>query len=262
MTGSISGLRRWRISKVGTARAALVVLTLAVLELLCRVGVLNRVTIIPPTEMAAALWDILKSGRFNADIAFTLFNTVAAIVLATLVGFFVGAALHAVPRLRRVSEPLLSAYYAIPTFVFYPLLIVMFGVGRVALIVMGAMFGIVAMILNTMLGLDHVPLAVDKTGSILRLNAMRQLILIRLPAAAPHLVTGVRLAVAYSVIGIVAGEFILATSGMGKRIAFAYDNFDNQTMYGMLLLLLVGVIIVNGALTHWENRLHRRFGQR
>lgn len=262
MTGRTAAPRRWRVSKVGATRAALIVLTLALLELLCRVGVLDRVTIIPPTEMASALWDIVRSGRFNADIAFTLLNTAAAIVLAILAGFFVGAALHVVPRLRRVSEPLLSAYYAIPTFVFYPLLIVTFGVGRAALIVMGAMFGIVAMIVNTMLGLDHVPPAVDKAGSMLRLGPMRQLILVRLPAAAPHLLTGVRLAVAYSVIGIVAGEFILATSGMGKRIAFAYDNFDNRNMYGMLLLLLVGVIIVNGVLTHWENRLHRRFGQR
>ena len=89
-----------------------------------------------------------------------------------------------------------------------------------------------------MLGLDHVPPAVAKTGSIMRLDALRQLMLIRLPAAAPHLVTGLKLAVAYSVIGIVAGEFILATAGIGKRIAFAYDNFDNRTMYGMLLLLL------------------------
>ena len=63
-------------------------------------------------------------------------------------------------------------------------------------------------------------------------------------------------------IGIVAGEFILATAGIGKRIAFAYDNFDNRTMYGMLLLLLIGVMIVNGALSAWEKRLHRRFGQR
>ena len=70
-------------------------------------------------------------------------------------------------------------------------------------------------------------------------TSLRQLILLRLPAAAPHLVTGIKLAVAYSVIGIVAGEFILATAGIGKRIAFAYDNFDNRTMYGLLLLLLV-----------------------
>jgi NitT/TauT family transport system permease protein len=49
---------------------------------------------------------------------------------------------------------------------------------------------------------------------------------------------------------------------MGKRIAFSYDNFDNGTMYGMLLLLLIGVMIVNGVLSAWETRLHRRFGQR
>ena len=49
---------------------------------------------------------------------------------------------------------------------------------------------------------------------------------------------------------------------MGKRVAFAYDNFDNRTMYGMLLLLLAGVMVVNGALSIWEKRLHRRFGQR
>jgi len=56
-------------------------------------------------------------------------------------------------------------------------------------------------------------------------------------------------------------ERIAMHTGIGKRIAFSYDNFDNRTMYGMLLLLLVGVMIANGALSAWEKRLHRRFGQ-
>jgi NitT/TauT family transport system permease protein len=126
---------------------------------------------------------------------------------------------------------------------------------------MGALFGVVAMVVNTMLGLDRVPRAILKTASVLRLGPLPSLVLVRLPAAAPHLVTGVKLAVAYSVIAIVAGEFILATAGMGKRIAFGYNDFDNPTMYGMLLLLLALVMAVNGALAAWEGRLHRRFGQ-
>lgn len=257
-------MTRWRlpVTRVGAARTAFVGLVVAALEILCRAGLVDRVTLIPPSEMASSLWAILATGRFNADIVFTLHNVSAAAAIAVVAGFFIGAGLHALPRLRRLLVPLLSAYYAVPTFVFYPLLIVAFGIGRTALIVMGAMFGVVAMIVNTTLGLDHVPPAVNRTGAIMRLDALRRLILIRLPAAAPHLVTGIKLAVAYSVIGIVAGEFILATSGMGKRIAFAYDNFDNRTMYGMLLLLLIGVMIVNGALSAWERRLHRRFGQR
>jgi NitT/TauT family transport system permease protein len=250
------------MSRVGIVRTILVLAAFAALELLCRLGIINRVTMIPPSEMITSLWNILITGRYNADILFTLFNVMAASLIAIIVGFFVGAALQALPRLRRPLVPLLSAWYAIPTFVFYPLLIVAFGVGRTALIVMGAMFGVVAMIVNTTLGLDHVPPAVAKTGAILRLDGLRQLVLIRLPSAAPHLVTGIKLAVAYSVIGIVAGEFILATEGVGKRIAFAYDNFDNKTMYGMLLLLLIAVMAVNGALSGWEKRLHRRFGAR
>ena len=100
-----------------------------------------------------------------------------------------------------------------------------------------------------------------RTASVMRMGAIRRLVMLRLPAASPHLVTGVKLAVAYSVIGIVAGEFILATAGIGKRIAFGYQDFDNRTMYGMLLLLLLAVMAVNGALSHWEKRLHLRFGQ-
>jgi NitT/TauT family transport system permease protein len=96
---------------------------------------------------------------------------------------------------------------------------------------------------------------------VLKLDPLRRLLLVRLPSAAPHLVTGIKLAVAYSVIGIVAGEFILASAGIGKRIAFGYNDFDNRTMYGMLLLLLVMVMAVNGALSLWEKRLHQRFGQ-
>ena len=251
-----------RVSKVALTRIALIVGAFAVLEILCWTGLIDRVTMIPPTEMVGSLWKILLSGQFNDDIAFTIWNTTVAIAISVVGGFFAGALLHAFPRVRRAVEPLLSAYYAVPIFVFYPLLVVAFGVGRASLIAMGALFGIVAMVVNTMLGLDRVPTVIVKTAATMKLDPWTSLVLVRLPAAGPHLVTGVKLAVAYTVIAIVAGEFILATAGMGKRIAFGYNDFDNPTMYGMLLLLLALVMIVNGALSIWERRLHHRFGQR
>jgi NitT/TauT family transport system permease protein len=250
-----------RFTKVGLARTAVVAGAFVMLEVLCRFGVIPRATMIPPTEIFVALWQILLSGKANGDIAFTIINTFAAIALSVVLGFWLGAALHALPRARRAFEPLLSAYYAVPVFIFYPVLIVAFGVGRTALIVMGAMFGIVAMIVNTMIGLDRVPPVIARTALVMKLNPVYRLVLVRLPAASPHLVTGIKLAVAYSVIGIVAGEFILATAGIGKRIGFGYQDFDNRTMYGMLLLLLILVMAVNGALSRWEKRLHHRFGQ-
>jgi NitT/TauT family transport system permease protein len=248
--------------KVTGARILVVLGAFILLEILCRVGIIDRVTMIPPSEMVVALWQLIASGRFDGDIAFTAYNVVTAFVLAIVGGFVIGGVLHASPRLRHVVEPLLAAYYAVPTFVFYPLLIVAFGVGRAPLIVIGAIFGIVVMIVHTLLGLDRVPPAVTKSAAIMKLGGIRRYFLVMVPAATPHLVSGIKLAVAYSVIGVVAGEFILATQGVGKRISFAYDNFDNRTMYGLLLLLLIAVTCVNAGLSAWEQRLHRRFGMR
>src|SRR5690349_12608945 len=112
--------RRLWMSKVALARALFVVLVFVLLELLCRTGAIGRVTMIPPSEMVVALFDILRSGQFNSDIAFTCLNTISATALAIAAGVVLGAALHALPRLRRAVDPLLAAYYAVPTFVFYP----------------------------------------------------------------------------------------------------------------------------------------------
>ena len=53
--------------------------------------------------------------------------------------------------------------------------------------------------------------------------------------------TGIKLTVVYAFIAVVAGEFVLSGSGFGYQIAFAYNNFDNPTMYGLMLLMLVFV---------------------
>ena len=55
------------------------------------------------------------------------------------------------------------------------------------------------------------------------------------------MLTGAKLAVAYSLIGIIGAEFIMSRGGMGYEISFAYNNFDNATMYPLILLILAGV---------------------
>ncbi len=242
-------------------RVAVIAAAVAALEALCRSGAVNRLTMIPPSEMVAALYALLATGRVNDDSRFTLQNTVAAIGVSIVAGFLIGAAVHAFPRLRRVLDPLFSAYYAVPTFVLYPLMIVAFGIGATSLIAMGAMFGVVAMVVNTLIGLDRVPSSYAKTARVLRLGPVRTLLAVRLPAAMPNVVTGIKLAVAYSVIGVVAGEFILATDGVGKRISFAYNDFDTRTMYALMLLIISAVMVLNAFLHRWEQRLHRRWGR-
>jgi NitT/TauT family transport system permease protein len=244
----------------GWLRLLVLVAFVATLELLCRSGVIDPFTMIAPSAMVVALIDLLPSGKVGAELAFTLRNMAAAIALAIVVGFAIGTMLQSLPRLRKVVDPLLGAYYAVPHFIFYPILVVIFGLGSLPLIVIGAIFGVVAMIVNTIDGLDRIPRVFLKTARAHRLGVFSSVFHVMLPAAAPHLITGVKLAVTYCMIGVVAGEFILSLAGIGRSIAFAYNDLDNTTMYGLLLLLLTITTIVNVTLQVLEQWLYRRWG--
>jgi len=248
------------MTRVGIIRLILVSAFVAVVELACRTGIIDPFTMIAPSAMAASLAGLIEDGKLGADLAFTLTNMAASIALAVVAGFVSGAVIHALPRLRRVVDPLLAAYYAVPTFVFYPLLVVILGLNRLPLIVIGAMFGTVGMAVNTIDGIDRIPRVLIKTASAYRMDPIRAVLLIKLPAATPHLFTGVKLAVTYSMIGVVAGEFILSMAGLGRSIAFAYNDLDNTTMYGLLLLLLSITTAVNVLLNYAEQRVYRRWG--
>ncbi len=239
-------------------RVAVIVGTILLIELLCRTKVINPLTLIPPSEMATVLAGLLASGQIKDDIVQTFSTVAIAFAISVTFGFALGALIHALPRVRRALDPVLASYYSIPFFVFYPLLIALFGLNVVPLIVIGFVFATAAMVISTLNGLDRVPKVLIKTAKIHRVSPIRTVALITLPAAAPYLFAGLKLALAYSFIGIIAGEFILSGGGLGFSIAYAYQNFDNQTMYALMLFVLVIATVMNMALHMWEQRLLRR----
>ena len=158
-------------------------------------------------------------------------------------------------------EPLFATYYAIPIYAFYPLFIVLFGLGDVPQVLIGFMLAVVAVIVNTLNGLDRVARVHLKTAQVYRLSAIATALKITLPSAAPYLLTGVKLALAYAFIGVIGAEFIMSRTGIGYEISFAYNNFDNRIMYPLFLLILVVSILLNAILSHWERLLMQRRGQ-
>ena len=102
------------------------------------------------------------------------------------------------------------------------------------------------------------PQVLRRVARAQRLGRLQTLWLIVLPSAMPALFSGFKLALAYSLIGVIAGEFILSGSGLGFAISFAYQSFDNRAMYGLMLFVLLVAVTVNGLLYAWEGRLARR----
>lgn len=250
-----------RAAAVVCTRVAVIAGCVLALELACRTGMIDKLTLIPPSAMAGAMLELLASGEISGDIAHTFLTVAIAFVAAVLVGFSGGAILHGVPRVRRAIDPLLASYYAVPIFVFYPLLVAVFGLNALPLIAIGFLAAVPAMLLGTLLGLDRVPRVLRKAARVHRLGRVATVLRVVLPAALPNLFGGIKLALAYWFIGVIAGEFILSSGGLGYGIAYAYESFENRAMYGRMLFVLLVAIITNGVLYAWETRLNRRRGR-
>ncbi|EJW11727.1 ABC nitrate/sulfonate/bicarbonate family transporter, inner membrane subunit [Rhodovulum sp. PH10] len=246
------------MTREGIIRLAVVVVAVAALEAACRLGAISPTVLIAPSAMVDSLWDILVAGTHTEDIFVSFVDVLASTAIAVVLGFLVGVVIHAWPALRAAVEPLLASYYAVPTFMFYPVFIILFGVGSGAIVAIAVLLAIVSMISATLTGLDRIPPVLGKTARILRLGPVERALKISLPAALPHLFTGVKLSVAYAFIGVIASEFILSGAGVGYAIAYAYNNFENRTMYGLMLLIVVAVTVVNTLLDTIDRRLQAR----
>jgi NitT/TauT family transport system permease protein len=239
-------------------RLTLLAALVALVEALCRLGAIPASVMIPPTQMAIELINILSSGEYNADILSTLSNVLVSVVISVVLGFVAGLIVHSAPSLRSAVEPLLTSYYAVPTFIFYPVFISLFGIGSQAIIAIAVLLAVISMVTATLNGLDRIPMVLRKTGHIYRMSRIKTALLIELPATAPYLFTGIKLSVAYSFIGVIASEFILSGSGIGYAIAYAYNNFENRRMYALMLLIIILVTVVNTVLNRIDERLQLR----
>ena len=164
--------------------------------------------------------------------------------------------------MRAALDPLFATYYAVPIFIFYPVLVAIFGLSLVPILLIAIATAIVAMIIATLNGLDRVPRVLKKVARMHHLGALATAMRLQLPAAAPYLFTGVKLAVSYGFIAVIASEFILAPAGLGRQIADAYADFDNRRMYALMLLILIIATIVNMVLHAFDLRWAERRGRK
>ena len=241
---------RYRLIFIGSA--------ILLVELLCRTGVIDRLTMQPPSAMVRDFVVLLASGSINQAMLKTFWNVAIACSAAVIAGVVLGVALHGRHAIRQVLEPLFATYYAIPIYAFYPLFIVLFGLGDVPQVLIGFMLAVVSMIVSTLAGLDSVPAVLGKTARVMQLGAVETVRSVTMPYAAPYLFTGVKLAVAYAFIGVIGAEFIMSGTGLGYEIRFAYDNLDNDVMYPLILLILLIAVAVNMSLDHWDRALRSR----
>jgi NitT/TauT family transport system permease protein len=234
-----------------------VLCALALWEAAADLGWASSTSISSPHRVAAAAVAYLGSSGFLVDARVSGLEFLGGFSLAVVVGIALGFATAWFRRLDYFLDPLINFLYASPRIAFAPLLIVWFGIGigsKVAIIFLMAVFPIV---INTAFGarsVDRDLVALARSFNATDGQLLRTIVV---PSSIPFIATGLRIAIGLAFIGVVVGEFVAATAGIGFSIQYAASNFDvDQVFVGIIIVGVAGVVMTE-ALRYLEARLGR-----
>ena len=223
-------------------------------------GILPAAKLASPASIAHTAYTLVVT---NSPTYGTLQESLLTSFERWAVGFSLGiiiAVLLAVATgLSRVGEaavdPILQALRSIPLLGLIPLFIVWFGIGELPKVLFVLLSALFPMYLNTFAGIRGVDSKLGELGHVLGLRRREMIRHIVLPGALPQALTGLQLSVISSLLALVVGEQINATSGLGFMITQAQQFLNNSVIMVALIVYAILALLANGAVRLLERKV-------
>lgn len=221
-----------------------VIIFLLLWELVVALGLIKPLLISSPTRIVvAAQW--LFGHDFLDDIRISATEFVVGYAMAVAFGIPLGILLGWYRRLNATFDPFVSALYATPRVALLPLLILWLGIGvksKMAVVFLGAFFPV---LVNTLSGVKTIDEGLLKCARSFGANDRQIFTTLALPSAVPFVITGMRLGAGRGLVGVVVGELVAATGGVGYMMSIAGATFQTDKVFvGIILLALSGYLLV------------------
>ena len=218
---------------------------------------IKEIYISKPTAVAQRLYEIFASGEIYPHLWTTGQELVLGYVIGVTLGIVGGYALGRSPRMADVLEPYVMAFYGIPKIALAPLFIIWFGIGIWSKIALASIMVFFLVFYNVFSGVRGVDQELVNLTRVMGANERQLTRHVYLPAAAPYVMLGMRMAIPYSVIGVIVGEFTSSIQGLGLFIHEASATYDPAGVFAGITILLVFVIAANLLAGRLERRLLR-----
>ena len=211
-----------------------------------------------PAAVAEALW--LNRIEIARNAGFTLTEVVLGFTLGSVIGAALAVAMGFSARLTGILRPILTFSQTIPVFALAPILTLWLGFGmapKIAMTVLIVFFPVAAAFLD---GLGRTPQAALDLAQVMGASRGRIMRHLRIPAALPHLATGLRLAAVYAPIGAVIGEWVGGARGLGALMIHANGRMKTDLVFAALLVLSVMTVIFARLVSVALSRIWHRYG--
>ena len=238
-------------------RLGLLVLGAGAWEAATRFGVVNAFWVSSPSRIVVDLVKRIVGGEVFFHIAVTLYEAFLGFVLGATVGIAAGFLLARSEELARVLDPFVTALNSLPRVALAPLFILWFGIGLTSKVVLAFSLVVFILLVNTYAGAKNVDQDLVIIARLLGASRRQLTMKIILPSSIPWIFAGLRLGLAYALIGAVVGEVIVATAGLGFQISHAAGVFNTTGVMSSLIILMVIATLLNEAMKVAEVKLLR-----
>jgi len=227
---------------------------LLIVETSVRAGWISTFFLAAPTRAVIVLWQQLVHGNALVLTGITLFEIAACLAISTAFGVFAGFFLWRYKLVGTSYETLLAALFSSPVILAYPIFLVTFGRTSAAVIALSSIFGLIPIIINTKSAFQNVNPILLQVGASMNLTRKQLFRHILIPAVAPAIFSGFRLALTYVLKSVLGLEYVAQVGGVGMWLSDASYKFEVEEVYaglfGTITLSILFLYLINRG-EHW-----------
>ena len=212
-------------------------------ELCTRSGLLDERFFPAPSTIFYHLFFVSPEEGILTDILYSVYRIAVGYMIGCSVGMFLGVGMGLSRLLRSIFYPLIIVTYPIPKIAILPLIMLIFGIGDLSKIVVVAIGSFFLVLMNTLHGVDSLARIYHDVATVYKIGRRHFIFKIVIPGSLPAIFTGLKLAIGYSLVIVVAAEFSGADKGIGFLIWQSWETFSIKSMYaGIFVLGVLGFL--------------------
>lgn len=212
-------------------------------EICARTGILDVRFFPAPSDIFYHLFFVSPDEGILLDITFSVYRISVGYIVGCSLGVLLGVGMGLSHFLRMMFYPLILVTYPIPKIAVLPLIMLIFGIGdlsKIVVVVIGSFF---LVLMNTLHGVDSLAKIYHDVAKVYKISRRNFIFKIVIPGSLPSIFTGLKLAIGYSLVIVVAAEFSGADKGIGYLIWQSWETFSIKSMYaGIFVIGVLGFI--------------------
>jgi len=232
-----------------------VVIFLAVWHIASHNGWVDPLIAGSPTGTWNAFWEYTSSPEAWASMRATGWAVLLTFIIGSTLGTVFGLALGLFPLLGTVLGPFMAPINSIPRIALAPLFIAWFGLTTTSKVVLGVSVVFFILAENARGAVRSVDQDILTLSKVMGIRGRSLVWKIVLPSVVPTMFAGVRLSYTYALLGVVASEMIAASNGVGQDVVRYSTSFQIDTVFAILLIIMLVTIAVNALFSALERRL-------